>query len=128
MSAKWSSREELIHEVVTLSQAKMSRRAIARTLKISRNTVRAILNAHEAGRELEHSAIDVRPTRAPRPSKLDKFKKRVTELLAKFPDITAQRVFETLRDEEGFEGGYTAVKVHIRKVRPPPGRSHLKPE
>ena len=35
------------------------------------------------------------------------------------PDITAQRVFETLR-EDGFTGGYTAVKKCIRKLRPPP--------
>ena len=115
----WSSREELVHKVVTLSQAKMSRRAVSRVLQISRNTVRSILDEHEAGREVEHSAVPPRPSRAPRPSKLDSFKERVAALLAKFEDITAQRVFEILRDE-GFEGGYTAVKRHVRAVRPPP--------
>jgi len=115
----WSSREELVHRVVTLSQAKMSRRAIARSLQVSRNTVRSILDAHDAGREVEHSAVRPRATRAPRPSKLDAFKDRVAALIEKYPDITAQRVFETLRDE-GFEGGYTAVKRYVRAVRPPP--------
>jgi transposase len=115
----WSSREELVHRVVTLSQAKMSQRAIARALGISRNTVRSILEAHEAGRDAKHSAVPERKRRAPRPSKLDPFKKRVEELLAKYEDITAQRVFEILREED-FEGGYTAVKRHVRKVRPPP--------
>jgi len=115
----WSSREELVHEVVTLSSAKMSQRAIARSLGISRNTVRSILEAHEAGREAEHSAVSSRPKRAPRPSKLDPFKDRVGELLAKFEDITAQRVFEILRDED-FEGGYTAVKRYVRTLRPTP--------
>jgi transposase len=119
MTVSWSSREELVHKVVTLSQAKMSRRAIARSLGVSRNTVRSILDAHEAEREAEHSAVPPRPKRAPRPSKLDPFKERVGELLDKFEDITAQRVFETLR-EEGFEGGYTAVKRYVRTVRPPP--------
>jgi transposase len=115
----WSSREELVHRVVTLADAKMSRRAIARSLGISRNTVRSILDAHEAGRDAEHSAIDERPKRAPRPSKLDPFKERARELLGRYEDITAQRVFERLRDE-GFDGGYTAVKRYVRTVRPPP--------
>jgi transposase len=44
---------------------------------------------------------------------------RVAELLRQYPDITAQRIFETLR-EEGFTGGYTAVKKYVRRLRPPP--------
>lgn len=120
MRVDWSSREELVHKVVTLSQAKMSRRAIARSLGVSRNTVRSILEAHATGREVEHSVVPSRPARAPRPSKLDPFKVRVAALLEEYPDITAQRVFERLRDEEGFDGGYTAVKRHVRTVRPPP--------
>jgi transposase len=39
--------------------------------------------------------------------------------MTRFPDITAQRVFEILRDE-GFDGGYTGVKRYVRSVRPPP--------
>ena len=34
-------------------------------------------------------------------------------------DITAQRVFETIA-EEGYAGGYTAIKDHVREVRPRP--------
>ncbi len=60
-----------------------------------------------------------RPLVPPRPSKLDPFQKRVAELLDKYADITAQRVFEILCDE-GFEGGYTAVKKYVRRVRPQP--------
>jgi transposase len=47
------------------------------------------------------------------------YKERVGELLARYPDITAQRVFETLKDE-GFSGSYTRVKDHLRVTRPPP--------
>ena len=36
-----------------------------------------------------------------------------------FSDITAQRIFEILR-EEGFDGGYTGVKNYVRRLRPPP--------
>ncbi|NOY94481.1 MAG: IS21 family transposase [Deltaproteobacteria bacterium] len=112
------ARETLMHEVVTLARAKMSRRAIARTLGISRNTVRALLAEHEAKRVEPSSALPTEVKRAPRASKLDAFKPRVAELLKRFNDITAQRVYETLRDE-GFDGGYTAVKRYVRTQRPP---------
>ena len=38
--------------------------------------------------------------------------------MSRFTDITARRVFEILKDE-GFDGGYTRVKKHVRAVRPP---------
>lgn len=119
MSAAWHTREQLVHEVVTLAKQGVSRRAIARSLGVSRNTVRGLLAAHAAGRETETIAIERRPTRAPRAAKIDPWKPRVTELMNRFPDITAQRVFEILRDE-GFDGGYTGVKKHMRRERPPP--------
>ena len=119
MTASWRTREELAHRVVTLAKQGVSRRGTARALGVSRNTVRALLAEHEVGRETEHVAIGARPSRAPRASKLDAFKPRVAELIARFPGITAQRVFETLR-AEGFDGGRTAVKQHVRTVRPPP--------
>ena len=119
MTAVWRNREELVHQVALLAKQGTSRRAIARALGVSRNTVRLLLAAHELGREIEHVAITPRPTRAPRPAKVDAYKPRVAELLVRFPDITAQRVFEILRDE-GFTGGYSGVKRHVRAVRPPP--------
>ena len=119
MTAHWRSREQLVHQVVTLARDGVSRRAIARAVGISRNTVRAVLAAHAHAREAEHVALPPIPTRAPRASKLDAFTPRVAELTARFADITAQRVFEILRSE-GFGGGYTAVKKHMRRVRPVP--------
>jgi transposase len=108
-----------MHQVVSLSRQGLSRRAIARTAGVSRNTVRQILEAHAEQRQTEHSALPVRPARAPRASKLDPFVERITALLAKYPNITAQRVFEILR-EEGFGGGYTAVKQRVQTMRPKP--------
>lgn len=119
MTATWRSREELAHQVALLAKQGEARRAIARALGVSRNTVRALLAAQEQSRDVEHLAIAPRPTRAPRASKLDAWRPRVAELIAKFADITAQRVFEILR-AEGFDGGYTGVKRHVRAMRPPP--------
>lgn len=108
-----------MQRVVSLSREKVSRRAIALSLGVSRNTVRSILEEHAIQRESEHSVLPRLPARAPRASKLDPYKGRVSELLDKYADITTQRVFEILRDE-GFDGGITAIKKHVRQVRPKP--------
>jgi transposase len=116
----WRTREELAHQVTLLAKQGETRRAIARVLGVSRNTVRKLLDAHAAGREdVAQLAVAARPLRAPRPSKLDTWKPRVAALIAKYAGITAQRVFEILR-AEGFTGGYSGVKHHLRAVRPPP--------
>ena len=115
----WRNREELAHQVALLAKQGTARRAIARALGVSRNTVRTLLAVHAQDRDIEHVAVTPRRTRAPRASKIDDWRPRVAELMAKFADITAQRVFEILRGE-GFDGGYTGVKRHVRAMRPPP--------
>ena len=89
---------------------------IARATGVSRNTVKAVLAAHKVQRESAHSALAA-PKQAPRPRKIDAFQGRVRELFGRYPDITAQRVFEILKGE-GFDGGYTAVKGYVRTERP----------
>jgi transposase len=111
--------EKLIHDVVQLTKEGMKRRAIARALHISRNTVRRIMTEHEQARERPHTALPV-PRIVKRTSKLDPFRPRIEKLLETYKDITAQRVFEILRDEEGYGGGYSVVKVLVRKLRPKP--------
>jgi len=113
----WNSRDELVHQVVTLKRSGTGNRAIARALGISRNTVKAIVAEHEVAREEPPSALPQAPARAPRARKVEPFAGKVAELLSRFPDITAQRVFEELR-AVGYDGGYTAVKVHMRTARP----------
>ncbi len=115
----WSSREELIHQVVTLTRQGMGVRSVARSLGVARNTVRKILAGHEATLSEPHSALPEKPSRVPRDTKVTPWVDRIMELLRKYEDITAQRVFETL-GEEGYEGGYTAIKDHVREVRPRP--------
>jgi transposase len=114
----WHTREELVLQIVTLAQSKTPRRAIARAVGVSRNTVKQVLREHGAQRSSEHSALPQHPVRAPRPKRIDAFTGRVSELLGQYPDITAQRVFEILK-AQGFAGGYTAVKKYLRTVRPP---------
>jgi len=54
-----------------------------------------------------------------RPSKLDPYKARIRELLEEFPGLSAVRMREILTDE-GFDGGITIVRDHVRQVRPRP--------
>lgn len=117
MSRTWRDREELEHQVVTLHGQRVTRRGIARACGVSRNTVKKILIAHATQREQEHTALPAAVKRAPRPKKIDTYAERVAELMKGYEEITAQRVFEILR-EEGFDGGYTAVKTHVSQHRP----------
>jgi transposase len=119
MSRSWNTREELVHQIVTLHRQGLAQRAITRTVGVSRNTVKAVLATHRRERDEPTCALAPPSCRAPRASKLDAFQSRVAELLGRFPGITAQRVFEILTSE-GFDGGYTAVKKHVRRVRPKP--------
>ncbi len=117
--SNWTTREDLIHQVVALHAQGRSRRAIARRVGVGRNTVRHILAEHAKDRARPHMALAARPLRAPRATKLDVHRTRVDKLLAEYPELTAQRVYEELRDV-GFEGSYTAVKTYVRQVRPAP--------
>jgi transposase len=119
VTARWRTREELIHQIVLLTAEGMSARAVQRALGVSRNTVKKILRTQRKARDIGHAALATPPSRAPRASKVDAHRGRIAELLARYPDITAQRVFETLKDE-GFTGGYTGIKGYMRTARPPP--------
>jgi len=116
------SPEELAHEVVMLHRQGMSDRAIGRALRVGRNRVRKILRAHEASRDGDAppSALPRAPVK--RSSVLDEHSSFIADLLARFPDITAQRVYEELcgREDLVFEGKYTIVKQYVRALRPKP--------
>ena len=110
----------LTNQVVTLELQGMARRAIARALGISRNTVRKLLETHARSRELAHTALPETPSGSSRPpGKADSYTEQIAGLLAKYPNITAQRIFEELNDA-GYDGGYTAIKARVRKLRPRP--------
>jgi transposase len=109
----------LVHKIVQLAGEGMKRRAIARALRLSRNTVRRVLEDHALAREAVHTALPSPPARAPRPSILDAHRPLIDALLGKYPRITAQRVFEELRGA-GYGGGYTRVKDVVAEKRPRP--------
>lgn len=86
---------------------------IARELGLDERTVRRRL---EANQFLPRKAVQ-------RTSKLDPFKGSVVRMLESY-QYSAKQIFQRVR-EEGFTGGYTAVKKFVRKVRPKREKAYL---
>ena len=103
------SRIKHLHEQKGLKAAQ-----IARQLCIDERTVRRSL---EVNQFLPRKSVH-------RPSKLDPFKETVVRMVESYPYSAAQ-ILHRLR-EEGFAGGYTAVKKFVRKVRPKRVKAYLK--
>jgi len=102
------------NEIVRRWQAGASMRSIARTLRLSRNTVRRALDGIAAAR-----AGKTPMPAGKRPSRLDPYEATIVELLGRYPDLTAARVFQELR-AHGFNGGYTIVRQRVGQLRPQP--------
>jgi transposase len=112
--------EELRNEIVRRRQGGASMRRIARDLNLARRTVHRVIHRWEAERAgQEASGNPGAPGR--RPSRLDAYDDAIRQLLDRYPDITAMRVFEELR-RQGFTGRYTIVRERVKQLRPRPSR------
>lgn len=96
-------------------QDRLSGRQIARDFRVSRDSVRKMLAYSELP--------GYRPTAAIKRPKLDGFINQIDEWVAEDKGRprkqrhTAKRIFERLRDECGFDGGYTIVKDYVRSKK-----------
>ncbi len=99
----------------------MSKAGISRLLGISRRTATRWASVDRAGRG--HLALTYGP-RAGGGSILDPYKEIVRVRLSAYPELSAVRVFQELR-ESGYPGGYDVVKRYVREVRPQPEKEPL---
>lgn len=109
------------NEIVRRYQGGASIRAIARSLRIARKTVRRALNQQEQDRVAGPRHPGLPQPRQRRASSLDAHEHSMRELLGRYPNITAVRMLEELR-ARGFVGQYTIVRERIRELRPAPNR------
>src|SRR6516165_1924417 len=99
------------NEIIRRWHAGSSIRRIAHELGLARNTVSRVLHRLEAQRAGTTST----PLR--RPSRLDPYQVVIEELLGRYPELTAVRLWEELR-RRGFDGGYTIVRRRLAELRP----------
>lgn len=112
--------EEHRNLIVTLAARGWSQRAIAAEVHLSRKAVRSALEAIARQRDAGHTALPRAAVKRAR--SLDAHDAFLQKQLDDFPDITAVRLHEELRNE-GFTGGYTIVKERLRALRPKPKKA-----
>jgi transposase len=96
----------------------MSKRAIARKLKISRDTLYRWLREGALDRHSDEQPVEYGP-RPPVPTKLDPYKPLIQERLRAFPELSSVRLLEEIQ-AAGYPGSYTQLKEYVRTVRPRP--------
>jgi transposase len=99
------------NEIIRRWHAGSSIRRIARELALARNTVSRVLH------EIEAQRAGTASTPLKRPSRLDPYRPVIEELLGRYPDLTAVRLLEELR-QRGFDGGDTIVRRRLAESRP----------
>ncbi len=109
---------ELVAKIVVLFHGGASVRRIALSLGVSRRTVQRALGQVEQARGAGPTERAPRSTPA-RASKLDAYEPAITDLLARYPDISVRRIHEELR-RLGFTGGYTVLSERVLRLRPTP--------
>ncbi|MCY2994384.1 MAG: hypothetical protein NTY19_41930 [Planctomycetota bacterium] len=102
-------------EIRRLSEIeKLSHRTIAQRLHCSRRTVKKALAMEQP---------PATAARRARGSLLDPYRPQIDALLAKYPGLSAVHILEEIRrGAEGYRGGISLVRQHVRQVRPARGR------
>jgi transposase len=93
-------------------------RRIAQSLPISRRTVKRALDQIDQVRGAGSTLGPAQP-RTRRGSQLDAHVRAISDLLARYPDITTQRIHEELR-RLGYQGSYSLLCQRVRGLRPRP--------
>jgi transposase len=111
--------EEMRNEIVQRWQQGASKRQIADEIGMSRRTVSRVLDRVEAERSGQMATLRLPAPPVRRASQLDEHEAFIRQLLQRFPDITAVRVYQELCGR-GFDGSYSSVRLCLHELRPQP--------
>jgi len=112
----------MIETIRELAKKGWSQRRIAEELGIHRKTVRNYLGGDSKCTIVPAGDLDAKDSRCPivptgsvgRKSQCSIHDEYIKELLGN--GLSAQRIFQDLKSERGFEGGYDSVKRYVRKL------------
>jgi transposase len=96
----------------------MSKRSIARKLKISPDTLYRWIREGALDRHADERSVEYGP-RARTATKLDPYRPLILERLHAFPELSSVRLLEEIQ-AAGYRGGYTQLKEYVRGIRPKP--------
>jgi transposase len=108
-------KESVRNEIVRLQQQGLTQRRIAKQLQVSRYAVQRTLGQVAKARTQGATGTPVPQPRSRR--SLEAFADVVQQLLERYPDLTAQRLWEELR-QRGFHGSYVTVWRRLCELRP----------
>ncbi len=108
---------DLRYKIVMKKESGWGIRALARHFSMGRNKIRKILRKHNKQRNQGHDLIN-QDSLIKRTSMLDTFEPAIKIMLEKYPEITGVRVYEKLREEEGYTGGISILRERLNLLRP----------
>jgi len=105
--SQWAEIRRL-HEV-----EKLSHREIARRVRCHRDTVRRALAQAAPPTTVSRSGHSI----------LDPYKPKIDQRVEEYPELSAVRIFEEIRQgEDGYRGSVILVRRYVRTIRPAKGR------
>ncbi|HIE12769.1 MAG TPA: IS21 family transposase [Desulfotomaculum sp.] len=93
-------------DIMRLKEQGLSKRAVAKMLGISRDTVSKYWNC-----------VQLETGYGPRPKLIDPYRDYITQRLDQYPALSAQRLFEEIQ-AKGYTGSERTVRRHVASVRP----------
>lgn len=94
-------------DIMRLKEQGLSKRAVAKRLGISRDTVSKYWNA----------SILEQPCYSSRAQLIDPYKDYITDRLENYPELTAKRLYKEIK-KQGFKGSERTVRRYVQTIRP----------
>lgn len=102
-----------IVDIVRLKEQGLSKRAVAKRLGVSRDTV---------SKYWDYVQLD-QGDYGPRPQLIDPYRDYITARLREYPELSAHRLYKEIRSQ-GFQGSERTVRRHVASMRPHRSREY----